>query len=33
VWQPIWLIPAAFAAVVLVLFAVFFRYQEEAKAA
>ena len=33
VWQPIWLIPAAFAAVVLVLFAVFFRYNEEAKAA
>jgi MFS family permease len=33
VWQPIWLIPAAFAAVVLVLFAVFFRYNEEAKTA
>jgi nucleoside transporter len=28
-WQPIWLIPAGFAAGVLALFAVFFRYREE----
>ena len=28
-WQPIWLIPAGFAAVVLVMFAVAFNYREE----
>jgi MFS family permease len=28
-WQPIWIIPAALSAAVLLLFAVFFRYREE----
>jgi nucleoside transporter len=28
-WQPIWLIPAVFSAVVLLLFAAFFRYRDE----
>ena len=32
-WQPIWLIPAAFAAVVLIMFAVAFNYREEAQRA
>jgi MFS family permease len=32
-WQTIWLIPAAMALVVLMLFAVFFTYREEAKPA
>ncbi len=32
-WETIWLIPAAMAVGVLVLFALFFNYREEAKTA
>jgi Nucleoside H+ symporter len=32
-WQTIWLIPAAMALGVLILFALFFNYREEAKTA
>jgi nucleoside transporter len=31
-WQPIWIIPAVFSGVVLLLFAVFFRYRDDAEA-